>query len=129
MKLFSAVPAVTPIKIAGILVPARPLGMSEVSVFGSQRITPTAPAFCALFTLFRKKQVPRSIKARSPASEPAGIGLQPRGSPEIGPTSFKGAVKGPEGNGPSPNWPRINCRTEGTPAPVTSTPEPHVCEL
>src|SRR6266851_4188055 len=129
MKLFSAVPPVTPIKMAGILVPDRPPGMSEVSVFGSQKITPTAPAFCALVTLITKVQAPRSTRAMTPSREAAAIALQPSGSPEILPTSFKGAVKGPEGSGPPPNWPWINCRTEGTPFPVTCTPETHVCEL
>src|SRR5579872_6615929 len=89
-------------------------------------MTPTAPAACALYTLVEKSQVPRSINARSPASEPSGISPQPKGSPDRGATSRNGAVVLP-GCGPS----SLACagmfwRVEETPEPVTSTAEPHV---
>ena len=41
----------------------------------------TAPAASALVTLVKNEQVPREIKAMVPLMEPAGNGLQPRGSP------------------------------------------------
>ena len=71
MKVLRALPPVTPISTAGIEVLVKPEGLSEVSALGSQKITPTAPAFCALVTLTTKLQLPRSMSTKSPLSESA----------------------------------------------------------
>src|SRR5689334_24043839 len=99
MNVFRAVPPVTPIMMAGMLVLARPEGKSVVSTVGSQKITPTAPAFWALVTLSRNLQLLRSMSANLPLREPAGRAAQPNGSVEMAPTSRNGAVTAPERKG------------------------------
>src|SRR5882762_1847841 len=107
MKVLRACPPVTPMRTAGIEVLVKPEGLSEVSALGSQKMTPTAPASCALATFTTKLQLPRSMRAKSPLSDPAGRALQAKASDETAATSRRGAVIGQKGCGPSPNWPSI----------------------
>src|SRR5438309_4002586 len=92
MKVLRAWPPVTPISTAGIEVLVKPEGLSDVSVLGSQKMTPTAPASCAWLTFTTKVQLPRSTSAKSPLSEPAGSALQAKASGETEATSCRGAV-------------------------------------
>src|SRR6266852_8333934 len=129
MKVLRALPPVTPISTAGMDVLVKPEGLSVVSVVGSQKMTPTAPAFCTLVTFTTKLQVPRSMSTKSPLSEPADSVLQAKESCETADTSRRGAVIGQNGCGASPNWPSIFWIVDGTPLPLTRTPETQVCEL
>src|SRR6266478_3777069 len=103
MKVLRACPPVTPMRTAGIEVLVKPDGLSEVSVEGSQKMTPTAPASCAWPTFTAKVQVPRSMSTKSPLSDPAGRALQAKASDETAATSRRGAVIGQKACGPSPN--------------------------
>src|SRR5215831_1094307 len=129
MNVLRGRPPVTPINTAGIEVFDRPEGLSCVSVVGSHTTTPEAPAFCAWVTFTTKLQLPRSTSTKKPLRDPAGSTLQPKASLETAATSRRGAVTGQKGSGPSPNWPSIFWILDGTPPPLTRTPETQKCEL
>src|SRR5438094_5548054 len=107
IKDLRALPPVTPMRTAAIEVLVKPEGLSEVSALGSQKMTPAAPASCALVTFTTKLQLPRSMSAKSPWSDPAGRAAQANESDETAATSRRGAVIGQKTCGPSPNWPSI----------------------